>query len=252
MIQVYPDQESLSRAAAQLVVEQAGQAVKARGRFTVALSGGRTPRRPYEILGQPPCRHQVAWDKVHIFWGDERRVPADDPRSNARLARQAWLEHVPIPLDQIHAIPGHLPPEAAAQAYEARLRAFFAGQPPSFDLVLLGLGEDGHTASLFPHHKVLKEKVRWVCEVYLAPAEPPRVTLTPVILNQAAVLAFMVAGAAKARVLQEVVQGRPDPERLPAQLIQPEGGRLLWLVDQEAAAHLAREEAIMSFAPQRT
>ena len=238
MIKVYPDQEAISRAAAQLVVEQAAQAVKARSRFTLVLSGGRTPRRLYEILAQPPFRTQIAWEKVHIFWGDERCVPDDDPRSNARLARQAWLDHVPIPPKQIHAIEGNLAPEAAAKDYEALLRTFFAGRQPRFDLVLLGLGEDGHTASLFPHHEVLKEQVRWVCEVYLSPTEPPRVTLTQVILNQAAVLAFLVAGAAKARVFQEVLQGQPDPERLPAQLLQPEAGRRLWLVDQDASARL--------------
>lgn len=235
MIQIFPNKESLSRAAAELFVRRAGQALRLRGRFCVALSGGNTPRRMYELLAQPPFRDQVAWEQVQVFWGDERCVSADDPRSNARLARQAWLDHVPIPPEQIHPIQGNLSPEAAAQAYEALLRSFFAGRPPSLDLIFLGLGEDGHTASLFPYHEVLREGVRWVAEVYLAPGDLDRVTLTTAIINQAAVVAFLVGGGGKARVLKEILTGPPEPQRLPAQLIQPEGGQLLWLVDREAA-----------------
>ena len=236
MIQVYPDLESLSRAAAALLVTQANLAVADRGRFSVALAGGNTPRRTYELLATSPFSDQAPWDRVHVFWGDERCVPLTDPRSNARLAQEAWLDRVPIPADQIHPLNCAPDPAAAARQYEAELRKFFAGQPPRLDLVLLGLGDDGHTASLFPGAPVLKEGERWAAEVYLAEPGLNRVTLTAPLINQAAVVAFLVAGRAKAGALRAVLHGPRDPVRLPAQLIQPHHGALLWLTDQEAAA----------------
>ena len=238
MIQVYPDLESLSRAAAALLVAQANLAVAARGRFSVALAGGNTPRRTYELLAAPSLKDQAPWDRVHVFWGDERGVPLDDPRSNARLAKEAWLDRGPIPADQIHPMNGADDPAAAARQYEAQLREFFAGQPPRLDLVLLGLGDDGHTASLFPGTKVLKERQRWAAAVYLGEPNLYRVTLTAPLINQAAVVAFLVAGGAKAGVLREVLHGPYDPGRLPAQLIRPQNGELLWLTDLAAAAQL--------------
>ena len=236
MIQVYPDPESLSRAAAALLVTQANLAVAARGRFSVALSGGTTPRRTYELLAAPPWVDQGPWGRVHVFWGDERCVPLTDPRSNARLAKEAWLDRVPIPADQIHPLNCARDPADAARQYEAQLREFFAGQPPRLDLVLLGLGDDGHTASLFPGAPVLKEGERWAAAVCLAEPDLHRVTLTAPLINQAAMVAFLVAGKSKAGVLREVLHGPYDPERLPAQLIQPQPGKLFWLTDQEAAA----------------
>jgi 6-phosphogluconolactonase len=241
MMTVYADLESLSRAAAALVVTQANLAVTARGRFSLALAGGHTPRRTYELLAQAPFLDQAPWDQMHVFWGDERCVPLDDPRSNAHMARKAWLDHVPIPLNQIHPINCAPAQAAAARQYEARLREFFAGQPPRLDLVLLGLGPDGHTASLFPATPVLEEKGRWVAEVYLAEPDLPRVTLTAALINQAAVVAFLVAGRSKAGVLREVRHGPRNPRRLPAQLIQPRNGDLFWLVDREAAGQTAPE-----------
>jgi 6-phosphogluconolactonase len=238
MIRVYPDLEALSQAAAALVVKQAGLAVISRGRFSLALSGGNTPRRTYELLAQPPFVTQAPWNRMHIFWGDERCVPLDDPRSNARMARQAWLDHVPIPETQIHPLNCAQAPAAAAQQYEAQLRKFFTGQPHRLDLVLLGLGENGHTASLFPGTSVLQEKSRWAAEVYVAEQDLYRVTLTAPLINQAAVVAFLVAGDSKAGVLREVLQGPRNVEHLPAQLIQPQNGELLWLADRKAAAQL--------------
>jgi 6-phosphogluconolactonase len=215
--------------------------VAARGRFSVALAGGATPRRTYELLAAPPLRDQAPWDRVHVFWGDERCVPLNDSRSNARLAKAAWLDHVPIPGDQIHPMNCALDPAAAARHYEAQLREFFAGQPPRLDLVLLGLGEDGHTASLFPGTMVLAEVERWAAAVSVAEQDLYRVTLTAPLINQAAMVAFLVAGDAKAGVLREVLHGLRDPERLPAQLIQPQNGALRWLVDLAAAGSLARD-----------
>jgi len=241
MIEVYPDPESLSRAAAALLVEQANLAVAARGRFSVALAGGATPRRTYELLAAPPLADQAPWDRVHIFWGDERCVPLSDPRSNARMAQAAWLDRVPIPGHQIHPIHCGLDPAAAAWQYEAQLREFFGGQPPILDLVLLGLGQDGHTASLFPGPPVLKEAERWAAAIYVAAQDLYRVTLTAPLINQAAAVVFLVTGDAKAGTLREVLHGPRDPARLPAQLIQPHPGKLLWLADLAAAASLAQD-----------
>jgi 6-phosphogluconolactonase len=238
MIRVYPDLESLSRAAAALIATQADLAVAARGRFSLALSGGATPRRTYELLAAPPLMDQVPWDRVHVFWGDERCVPLDDPRSNARMAKEAWLDRVPIPARQIHPITCARDPAAAARDYEARLRKFFSGAPPRLDLVLLGLGDNGHTASLFPGTPVLEEQERWAAAVYVAAGDLYRVTLTAPLINQAVLVAFLVAGGAKAEILREVLHGPRDPARLPAQLIRPHPGDLLWLADLEAAAQL--------------
>ena len=237
MIKVYPDPESLSRAAATLLVSQANLAVAHRGRFSVALSGGATPRRTYELLAGPPFLEQAPWDRMHVFWGDERCVPLDDPRSNAHMAKAAWLDRVPIPKGQIHPLDCARAPAEAAQNYEAQLREFFAGGPPRLDLVLLGLGDNGHTASLFPDTPVLEETRRWAAPV-VAEADLYRVTLTAPFINQAAMVAFLVAGGSKAGVLQEVLHGPRDPGRLPAQLIQPQNGELFWLTDLAAAAQL--------------
>ena len=238
ILQTFPNLESLSQAAAGLFARLAADAVKTRGRFSVALSGGGTPRRAYEILAQPPFREQVSWDCTHVFWGDERCVDPADPRSNTRLAREALLDRVPLPGTQIHPLSCSPSPESGAQNYENLLREFFGGGPPRLDLIFLGLGENGHTASLFPGDPALNERERWTAPVQVAGENLARVTLTVPLINEAAVVAFLVAGAAKAGVLRKVLQGPRDPRRLPAQLINPGGGELYWLVDREAAAEL--------------
>jgi len=238
MIRVFPDLEALSRGAAEIFVHEANRALAARGRFSVALSGGLTPRRTYELLAQPPFRDQVPWGQVHVFWGDERCVPLTGPRSNAGMAERALLSRIPIPAAQVQVISCEEDPREAARRYEELLREYFAGGPPRLDLVFLGLGGNGHTASLFPGHAVLKEKERWVAPVTGPGLDLHRVTLTPVLINQAAAVAFLVASAAKAWILREVLAGPRDPRRWPAQLIHPEAGELIWLVDREAAALL--------------
>lgn len=235
-LHIYPDPEAMSRAAAQLFVGQANRVIAARGRFSVALSGGQTPQRTYELLSQPPFREQVNWAQTHVFWGDERCVPLDDPRSNARMAQSALLNAVPVPQTQVHPILSHDLPEKAAEAYDGLLREFFAGEPHTFDLAFLGLGEDGHTASMFPGDAALTEKKRWAVAV-LRP-DLTRITLTPAMFNRARTVAFLVSGRDKARILQKVLEGDYAPHQLPAQLIKPENGELLWLADQAAAAVL--------------
>jgi 6-phosphogluconolactonase len=238
MIQVCNNPNSLSEAVARLFVKQSRHAVQAQNLFSVALAGGHTPERTYQILSQPPFQDQVPWAKVHVLWGDERCVPPDDPHSNARMAHQALLDRVPIPPDQIHPIHYDQSPQRAAEEYESLLRDFFAGRPPCFDLVLLGLGEDGHTASIFPGTPAVEEQEHWVIAVFAAEHAMWRITMTPLLINQAAMVTFLVSGAAKARVLRRVLDGPFEPHDLPAQLIRPASGGLDWIVDKEACRGL--------------
>ncbi|RNC67950.1 MAG: 6-phosphogluconolactonase [Desulfuromonadales bacterium] len=240
MICVYADLDALSRAAAELFASQALKAVKERGRFVVLLAGGETPRHTYELLAEEPFRGLVPWEEVHVFWGDERCVSAGDPRSNARMARLALLDRVPIPPEQIHPVAGARPPRQAAEEYEALLRAFFATAPPRFDLIFLGLGDDGHTASLFPGSAALEERERWTAVTQRPGDAIHRVTLTAPLINQAALVAFLVAGGGKAAVLSELLETPPGPDLLPARLIRPVKGELLWFVDREAASLLVQ------------
>lgn len=242
-IRVFPDAEALSEAAADIFVDRARRAAQLRGRFSVLLSGGETPRRAYELLALPPRKSAVPWEKVHVFWGDERCVPSDDPRSNARMARLAFLDRVGVPPGQIHPIESIPSPQEGAAAYEASLRAFFSGGAPRFDLVFLGLGTNGHTASLFPETPVLGEWRRWAAEVAEEGSDLVRITLTAPVINKAAFIVFLVAGRNKAQVLREAVEGEVDPRRMPARLIGPVDGELVWLVDQEAA-RLLRKGAV--------
>jgi len=242
MISVYPDREALSRAAAGLFADEAVRAVSDHGRCSVLLAGGETPRRTYELLAEEPLRSRVPWGQLHIFWGDERCVPLDDPRSNARMACRALLDRIPVPAGQVHPIAGDRDSRQAADEYEALLRRFFAGAPPRFDLVLLGLGDDGHTASLFPGSPVLEERERWASAARRSGEEIDRVTLTAPLINQAELIVFLVAGDDKAAVLQELLEEVPDPHCRPARLIRPEHGVLRWLVDIAAARLLRRTE----------
>jgi 6-phosphogluconolactonase len=241
MIRIYDDYESMSNAAAQLFVDQAAQAVREHGGFTVAFSGGHTPQRTYELLAQLPLsdrnpRQEVPRHQVHVFWGDERCVPLDDPQSNARMTREALLDHVPIPDAHVHPIRCAQNPEQAAKDYAAELRAHLGER--HFDLVFLGLGENGHTASLFPDTDVLEEQSRWTRAVYVAEQDMWRVTLTAPLINEAAVIAFLVTGASKAEVVHRVLEGPYQPQHLPAQLIQPVNGIVYYLLDAEAASKL--------------
>lgn len=242
MIRIYPDAEALSLAAAELFAAEARQAVQARGRFTVALAGGSTPRRTYELLAQDPFRELVPWEKTHIFWGDERCVSGDDPRSNALMARQELLDHVPIPPGQVHPMLCDRSHKQAAVAYETLLRDFFPEGQLRFDLVLLGLGENGHTASLFPGTAVLDEQQRWVAEISVVEEEIHRLTLTAAAINQAALVVFLVSGTSKASMLRNVLKEAQDSHRIPARLIKPVDGGLLWLVDRDAARQLRQRK----------
>ena len=242
MIRVFDTAEQMTRAAADLFVARARQAIDARGVFSVAISGGSTPEPLYRLLATPELRDQVAWEKVHVFWGDERVVPPDDPASNARLAREAWLNHVPIPSQNVHPIPTGFNPMVAANQYEKTLEGFFGRGASRLDLVLLGLGTDGHTASLLPHTPALEEEARWVADVFSFGQDYHRITMTAVLINQAALVVFLVEGATKASVLQAVLEGPNNYTSLPAQLIHPVDGELYWYVDSAAAGQLSETE----------
>ena len=238
-LQIYEDTKALAQAAADHFVAVSEEAIENRGRFTVALSGGSTPQEAYSRLSDPMLATKVSWRNVHLFWGDERCVPPEHPDSNYRMARKTMIQKVPIPQANVHRIQGEMDPDLAAEAYVAELQSVFGSEErPRFDLIFLGLGEDGHTASLFPGSLALRETEHWVLAVFEEAPQAWRVTLTPPVLNAARQLSFLVAGESKAARLQEVLEGEPQPEPLPAQLIQPLNGQVTWLVDKAAAAKL--------------
>ena len=225
-----PDPERLAHRAAALFIAVARASVAARGRFVVALSGGSTPKAMLALLADRWYRTQVPWARTHVFWSDERCVPPDHADSNFRMARVALLDRVKIPAGQIHRIAGELAePTEAARRCEAEVRALL-GTAPRFDLVLLGLGDDGHTASLFPGTAALGETQRLVVANHVPRLDSWRVTFTAPLINQAAHVVFLVADRKKQAVLHEVRHGPREPQRLPGQLIAPHRGRLLWLV----------------------
>jgi 6-phosphogluconolactonase len=234
---VFPDLDALSRAALEELLRTMRKAVKERSRFAIALAGGHTPAKLYALWAHAENEGvRTPWDKVHLFWGDERYVDANSPLRNYKMVRETLIGQVPIPAANVHPMPTDFPrPEKAAEAYEAELRKFFGPAPPAFDLQLLGLGVEGHTASLFPGSPALEEKQRWVAAVE-APAKPPqRLTLTPVVLNQARNTFFLVCGADK-REIVAALQNEPasKPSQYPAGNIRPKG-RVLWFLDKAAA-----------------
>jgi 6-phosphogluconolactonase len=230
---VVPDADSLASVAVRRFIGLARTAIAERGRFLVALAGGSTPRPVYTLLAKEPFVSQVEWTFVHVLWGDERCVPPDHPDSNYRMAFQALLERVAIPAENVHRIPGELPPEQAASVYRAELGKVL-GADGRFDLILLGMGADGHTASLFASTTAMEERGRDVVAVYVERLTSWRVTLTLTVINAARHVMFLVSGAAKAPVFARVRAG----EALPAGLVRPRDGQLTWLVDQQAVADL--------------
>lgn len=239
-IRIYPDLDALSRAAAAAFIESSARAITRRGRCLVALSGGNTPMELYELLAATPYAEQVDWPHVHVFWGDERSVPPEDLDSNYRQAHDALLSRVPIPASNIHRVQGESEPEDAAIAYALTLKGF-ASPPldwPRFDLVLLGLGEDGHTASLFPGSEV--DMIGATAAVTAKYQDRPanRVTITPQVFNAALRVLFLVSGESKSATVADVLNGSYRPALLPAQRIHPSDGELIWMLDQAAAGRL--------------
>jgi len=236
-IAIYPDLDTISRQAAAYVLRVASEAIVTRGRFSIALSGGNTPGELYGLLGVEPYRSQIDWQRVDIFWSDERCVPPDDPQSNYHMAREVLLSQVPIPQAQVHRMPADQPDrDAASLAYTQEMqRVFGTNGIPAFDLMQLGMGPEGHTASLFPHQPSLRETQRLVMPVSVPKPPPDRLTFTPPILNAARNVLFLVTGADKADALHAVIEGPYNPDEYPAQIVRPPEGEVTWMVDTAIA-----------------
>ena len=253
-VAVYPSEQELAQAAARLFAAEARRAIERAGRFRVALSGGSTPGSTYRLLATPPLSAEVPWSRVEVFWGDERCVDAGDHRSNEAAARKALLDHVEVPSEQVHPMrcDGAAEPAQAAARYEELLRGALSGAvAPGLDLVLLGLGKDGHTASLFAGSPALSEHDRWVTGSFGGGL--CRLTLTAAFINLSRLVIFVVAGASKAEAVRRVLEGSGAADAaLPARLIHPAQGRLVWLLDRPAAALLTaalRERGVAAGAP---
>ena len=238
-VHVFPDNAGFVDGSADFIAEIATRSIAERGQFTIALSGGGTPKPIYARLAAQDFRDRIVWDKVHVFFGDERSVPPADPRSNYRMVSEAWFNHSPIPAKNIHRIHGEEDPALEALRYEQEMVRFFrTAALPAFDLILLGMGDNGHTASLFPGTAALRETERWVVAQYVEVMTTWRVTFTAPLINAARHVAFLAEGAGKAQMLWNVLQGPYQPDVWPSQLIQPAGGELHWLVDGAAAARV--------------
>jgi 6-phosphogluconolactonase len=242
-LRVYEDHPSLIQAATDFVVELGKDAINSRGVFTLALSGGSTPKALYKRLSESSSQGRIDWSATYLFWGDERTVPLDDADSNYHMVRENLIDQIPIPPEQVFRIRGEASPQPAAETYHKLLDsspvlADNVSHCPRFDLILLGMGEDGHTASLFPDTSALEVQDRWVVANYVEKLDSWRITLTFPVLNNARTVVFLVSGEAKASMLAQVVGARAGPDRFPAQRIHPEMGQLVWFVDQAATSAL--------------
>lgn len=235
-LRIFEESVALYREAADRIAQAAHRAMAADGRFTLLLAGGATPRRLYALLGSAEYGPRIDWSRTHLFWGDERAVPVSDPQNAFRMVAETLLSRVYVPEENVHQVKTDLPPEQAAEQYEQELVGFFGG-PPAFHVVLLGMGADGHTASLFPGMEALREEKRLV--VATSNTVPQRITFTFPALNRAQQVMFLVTGAAKAPALAAALEGPFDPD-LPAALVKPASGRIAWLVDEAAASLLSR------------
>ena len=239
-IKVFPDAEKLARGVAEFFIGTGNEAISNRGLFTVALAGGSTPIVSFETLSEEPFISRIDWAKVHVFWGDERCVPPTDKECNFLMASQFLLDNTPIPGINIYRMEGELDPEQAAKRYKKKLEEFF-GTEPQFDLILLGMGDDGHTASLFPGTAAVFDDKNWVVANYVQKKDAWRLTLTPKIINQSRNIAFVVSGESKSKVLKNVLEGKYQPETLPSQIIQPVDGNLFWYIDEPAGRLLEQK-----------
>jgi 6-phosphogluconolactonase len=234
-VEIFATARELARAAAELFVAKSSEAVAERGFFTVALSGGSTPKLLFQLLADPnePFREQVPWANIHFFWSDERHVPPDHPESNYRMAHEAMLPHVPVSTENVHRVLSENPDAAgAAKAYEETILKFVPGK--RLDLILLGLGTDGHTASIFPGSEVVHETDRLVVAPWVEKQNAYRITMTLPLINNAATVVFLVSGAEKTEIVREVLKGA----KYPAQEVEPINGELIWMLDREAGNKL--------------
>ena len=230
-LHVYKNADEACHALAQWITALIGTTLEVKEKFTCALSGGETPRKLYHILASSPYKEKINWDRIHVFWGDERVVPFDDERNNAKMAYDAFLGKVKIPSGQVHKMWTDIPPEESAKQYEKILHNYFDDKPTTFDLTLLGMGEDGHTLSLFPGTEILNDHSSWVNAVH-SKERGDRITLMPDVVNRSAAVVFLVTGENKAAVLKQVLAA--GSLKYPAQLIQPLNGELHFFMDDAA------------------
>lgn len=236
------DVDELNRKAAEQFIGLANKAIQRSGQFTVALSGGSTPKGLYELLATAEYRKRLDWSRIHFFWGDERCVPPDYPESNFRMVQESLLSKIQIPSENIHRMMGEKEPGQAATEYEEHLRQFFhlpRGGVPQFDVIFLGLGEDGHTASLFPGSPALNEGNRLVATVYVEKSKTYRLTLTLAVINAGAQIIFLVTGQSKAAVVKEILSADSKSESYPANKVRPVNGNVTWLISKDAAGELS-------------
>ncbi|ERJ57679.1 6-phosphogluconolactonase [Sphingobacterium paucimobilis] len=240
MIQIFENTQQLTEAAAALFIDTAKEAIAKNNKFTVALTGGSSPIALHKLLASPDYQQMIDWKKVYVFWGDERWVPFEDDRSNTKMAFETLLNHVPIPQDNIFKMYSEtVSPEKYATQYEADIKKV-VGEDGAFDLILLGMGDDGHTASLFPHTAVLAEDKKWVDAYYLGPQSMYRITLTAPLINKAKNIAVLTFGDKKTDALYEVLEGARNVQQYPSQLLAPSHGKLVFMTDQAAAKRLKK------------
>ena len=237
-LHISKDIEALSQSFADWLVLYIKEVLSKQDRFTIALSGGSTPKKLYQLLTSDNYKKKIAWEQLHFFWGDERFVPFGDNRNNAKMAFEELLDHVPAVKEQVHIMQTYIDPEESAAAYEKLLHSYFDNKPHSFDLVILGLGDNAHTLSLFPGYEVVMEHKKWVSAFYLKEQEMYRITLTAPVINLAARVAFLISGGDKAAAVYHILASEHEPDLYPGQIIQPFNGELYWFCDEAAAADL--------------
>lgn len=238
MLHIQPSPASVTKALAEWITQTIETVLRKQDRFTWVLTGGNSPKELYEMLAASPYRERITWEKLHLFWGDERFVPFSDPRNNAGMAYSCLLNQVPVVPEQVHIMRTDIDPDQSALAYQQVLSRYFRKEGNSFDLVLSGMGDDGHTLSLFPGTSVIHEHQSWVKAFYLDSQQMYRITLTAPIVNRASSVVFLTFGSNKAKALHEVLEGKPNVDLYPSQIIQPASGNLHWFIDEAAAALL--------------
>ncbi|WP_159466619.1 6-phosphogluconolactonase [Dyadobacter sp. 3J3] len=232
------DSVQLSTELAEWISNYINEVLTKKDRFTFVLSGGGTPKLLYTLLAAKPYNESIPWEKIHFFWGDERAVPFEDSRNNAKMAYDELLDKVGVKAENIHVMRTDIGAEESAAEYEKILKQYFEGEETTFDFVLLGMGDDGHTLSLFPGTSVIHEKDAWVTSFFLPAQDMYRITLTAPVVNQSAAVVFLAVGTGKAETLKHVLEGEFEPDKYPSQVIKPAKGQLLWFIDEAAAAGL--------------
>lgn len=239
-LHIVEDSKRLSHDLALWISDLIGDVLKTQDKFTFVLSGGSTPRQLYALLANMPYSESIPWEKIHFFWGDERAVPFEDERNNARMCYEELLDKIPVVADNIHVMRTDIDPKESAREYEKILKQYFNGSETTFDLVLLGMGDDGHTLSLFPGTPVVHENEKWADSFFLDSQDMYRITLTAPVVNKAKYVAFMAVGKGKAETLKSVLEGEVNLDKFPSQIIKPVKGELHWFVDEAAASLLTR------------